>query len=139
MTKIEKVSREEIERLISSGEWGTLDDTQRARLASSLSATTKFWVGLVNNDLICAFGIATPTLISNRAYFWVWTTEKLKDHLFIFTRRSQIVVKTLLEEVDALYGYCDTSIPGSQRWLKWLGAEFEEPEGEMIPFEIRRA
>lgn len=139
MTRIEQVSREELLRLISSGEWGKVEDKDAKKLEDFLTVTSQFWIGAVGNDIICAFGIAPPTFLSDQAYFWVWATNKLKDHVFIFTRRSQIVVRELLKQFPILFGHCDTDEPGSKRWLTWLGAEFQRAEGDMIPFVIRRA
>lgn len=138
MTLIESVSRRRMQSLISSGEWGKLSEDQLKRLQDSIAATTHFWIGMVDKDLICAFGIAEPSFLTDRAYFWVWPTEKLQKHVFVFTRRSQIVVKDLLVRFETLFGHCDTTEPGSKRWLKWLGAKFGEADGAMIPFEIRR-
>lgn len=139
MTRIEQVSREELNSLISSGMWGKLTDNETKGLQDFLPASSQFWIGAVGEDIICAFGVAPPSFLSNQAYFWVWTTEKLKDHVFIFTRQSQMVVKNLLEKFPVLFGHCDTAEPNSKRWLKWLGAEFEKADGDMIPFVIRRA
>ena len=139
MTQIESISREEMLDLISSGTWGMVDEDKMKTIKDSLLVSTHLWIGLVDKDLICAFGVAQPSLISERAYFWVWATEKLRDHVFIFTRRSQMVVADLLNQFPTLFGFCDTSEPGAERWLRWLGAKFGPSEGDMIPFEIRRA
>lgn len=101
------------------------------------------WIGLVDNAVACVWGVALPTILSNRAYLWLWTTEVVKDHPFVFIRRAQIVVQELLEEYEFITGVVDANNPSSRnsiRWLKLIGAKFtRSPNNGMIPFEIRKA
>lgn len=84
------------------------------------------------------WGTIPPTLMSDHTYLWVHTNEKVKDHQFVFIRHSQIAIAEVLREWQVVHGHAVASAAKSIRWLKWLGAEFFEPEGNLIPFEIRR-
>lgn len=139
MTRIDSITREEMEDLISSGEWGKIGEDQLRTLQDWLQITTNLWAGMVDGELICVYGIAAPNFLSDHAYFWLWTTDRIKEHEFIFVRRSQMVVKELLSQYELLIGHCERGAKESQRWLKWLGAKFGKADGDMIPFEIRRA
>ena len=83
------------------------------------------------------WGIVLPTLISDRAYLWLYTTPALDDHQFVFVRQSQIWIKETLKEFPLIVGHAFAARTKSIRWLKWLGAKFLQPEGRLIPFEIR--
>lgn len=100
--------------------------------------STKVWSGVVDGEVIAIWGVVPPTLLSSQAYLWLYHTEKIKDHQFVFIRRSQIAIKELLEEFDTIIGHVLVGNDDSIRWLKWLGARFLEPDGMKIPFVIRK-
>lgn len=139
MTVIEPISHDQMQDLISANVWGKITGSDSEKLQDVLSFTTSMWGGWVDGKLLCVYGVAAPTFFSDRAYFWVWVTDHVQDHEFIFVRRSQMVVKGLLEHYRTLFGHCERGADRSKRWLKWLGAEFAKAEGDMIPFEIRRS
>lgn len=105
-------------------------------------SSTAIWIGLIDNKVTCVWGVALPTILSNRAYLWLWTTEVAKEHPFVFIRRAQIVIQELLEEYEYVMGVVDSTNPNARssvRWLKLLGAKFSEPNDKgLIPFQIRK-
>jgi hypothetical protein len=113
----------------------TLNEEAMITLCQKLSYTT--WVGYHDSDLVCAWGIIPPSVLSNRVYLWLHTTPKIKECQFVFVRRSQIFIEELLKEYESIVGHVKADAPRSQRWLKWLGAEFSMPKNGMIPFRIR--
>ena len=113
-----------MEDLISKGIWGSIEDKASKNLDRWLRNTTAMWVGYIDQDVICVFGVVPPTLLSDRAYLWLWATDKVVGNEFIFVRKSQMVVKELLKRFHKLYGVCEASAERSQRWVKWLGGEF---------------
>lgn len=94
--------------------------------------------GYIDGKLACVWGLMPPTILSNRAYLWLYTTDVVKEHTFIFIRQSQIAVKQMLEEYSELYGYAEVGNHKAITWLRWLGAVFGEPDDRRIPFIIRR-
>lgn len=98
----------------------------------------ELWVGEKDGKFICAWGLCPPTLMSNSAYLWLYTTEALRGNEFLFVRRSQIAVKDMLKLYPTITGYCQVGSEGSARWLRWLGASFFDPVGSYIPFVITR-
>jgi len=68
----------------------------------------------------------------------MWAPEPMK-HQFVFIRRSQIQVQKMLERYDSIIGDCLLGNRSAQRWLKWLGAEFQPLKNGLLPFVIRRA
>jgi hypothetical protein len=94
--------------------------------------------GFVDGEFVCCWGLIPPSFLSNQAYLWMWAPEPMK-HQFIFIRRSQIQVQKMLERYDSIIGDCLLGNRSAQRWLRWLGAEFQHPKGGLLPFVIRRA
>lgn len=97
------------------------------------------WEGSVDGELACMWGLIPPTLLSNRAYLWLYTTELIKDHQFLFVRHSQRVMEEMLKEYPIIIGHSSINADRSIRWLRWLGAEFGEPiSNNLVPFIIRK-
>ena len=116
---------------------GTLDDNVQMIMADALSQSTRVWVGMDDGKIAAFWGIMLPTLISDRAYLWLYTTPALDNHKFVFVRQSQVWIKETLKEFPLIVGHALAGEDKSIRWLKWLGAKFLHPEGRLIPFEIR--
>ena len=106
-------------------------------LQTCIAISVNTWVGKVDDTVVCAWGLVPPSLLSDRAYLWMIHTTEVEQHRFLFVRNSQIAVGQMLEKFKVLYGHVDAKSPKSIRWLKWLGATFGEPDGLMIPFQIR--
>lgn len=138
-TRIETVTRTDIARLISSTITDKMTEQESRNLASCTNSTTTVWVGYIDEELVCIWGLVPPTLLSNVAYLWLHTTDKVRDHEFIFVRRSQQAIKKILEIYPEIVGHCEKGSDRSIRWLKWLGAVFGEPDGKLVPFAIRAA
>lgn len=102
-----------------------------------LMRTTTIWAGFAAERLVCIWGLIPPTLLSDRAYLWLYTTEAIGEHVFLFIRHSQIAVEAMLLEYPIIVGHAAVGNDRAIRWLKWLGAVFDPPEGRLIPFTIR--
>lgn len=95
------------------------------------------YLGRINGELICCWGLVPPSFLATQAYLWMWAPEPMK-HQLVFVRHSQIVVRRMLDRYDEIIGDCMITARSSQRWLKWLGAEFGKPKDNIIPFSIRK-
>lgn len=107
-------------------------------IKTCMAMSEKCWVGLVDGELACLWGLIPPTIMSEQAYLWLVVTPLVEDHKFVFVRHSQIMVKRMLEEYPRIVGHTAISNDRGIRWLKWLGATFSEPKGALMPFVIRR-
>jgi hypothetical protein len=139
---IQEVSRAEFARLISSEVIGTMSDRDCKVIGDALVYSTKVWLGMVDGRILGFWGVILPSLLSDRAYFWLHTTPALEEHQFVFIRHSQMAIKEMLREYPLISGHTIKGSEKSIRWLKWLGAEFlpADPSTEpLIPFEIRAA
>lgn len=138
-TEIAAVSKKEIANLISTSAEIKLTENEQKQFRRCLRSTAVVWVGKVDGNLVCIYGLIPPSLADNRAYLWLHTTDRVEDYEFTFVRQSQIAVRKMLETFPLIYGHCEVGAERSQRWVKWLGAEFGEPEGSLVPFKIGRA
>lgn len=134
---VSSVSQEKMNELISTVDGGKLTEKEREIFARYIFVSSMLWLGTVNDKLLCMWGLIPPTLISDRAYLWLHTTEAAEEHTFVLVRRSQIEMKKMLADYPIIVGHCQVGADRSIRWLKWLGAEFHEPMGPLVPFTIR--
>ena len=137
-TTIAPVSRDHIPELISSFDGPKLGEDERAALTDFIKASVSVFSGIVDDKVLCIWGLIPPTLLSDQAYLWLHTTPAAIEHQFILVRRAQIEMKKLLVEYPKLVGHCEIGAKQSIRWLKWLGAKFSKGDGVLVPFVILR-
>lgn len=135
--EIRKIDRGEIAGLISSSCPGMLVSDLNT-LEQCVLLTLSLWVGFYNGGLACVWGLIPPTLMSTQAYLWLYTREDVKEYEFLFVRNSQRAVEQMLEEYPLIVGHTRVGNDKTIRWLRWLGATFDEPIGHAIPFRIRK-
>lgn len=114
------------------------DSIEEKTMDFCLLMSTVIWSGRINGNLACIWGVIPPTLMSNQAYLWLYTTDVIKEHQFILIRHSQMVIEEILESYPSICGHAIIGSDKSIRWLKWLGAKFGPPQGTAIPFRITR-
>jgi hypothetical protein len=115
-----------------------LNDYEREVMRTCMALSADVWTGYVDGKIACIWGVAPPSLMSSRAYLWLYVTELVKEHQFVLIRHSQVEIQKLLQMYETITGHCVVGSTRSIRWLKWLGATFGEADGELIPFQIRR-
>lgn len=136
---IEPLVSSHISNLISLATGFNLDAKESGMLEFCQSLSAEVWSGYVDDRLICCWGLIPPTLLSNQAYLWMHSTPAIRDHQFILVRHSQRIVEKMLERYDRIIGDCRIGAVDSIRWLKWLGAEFDNANDlDYCSFIIRR-
>jgi hypothetical protein len=103
-----------------------------------ITASLIVYKGEIDGEMACIWGLVPPTIMSTHAYIWLQTTPISDQHTFILVRYSQIMVQEMLKEYDALVGHCRVTDERAIRWVRWLGAVFDKPQGQLVPFIIRR-
>ncbi len=101
-------------------------------------ASTKLWVGVIDNQAVCVFGLVPPTLLSDYAYLWLHTTDGFHGNEFIFVRRSQIAIQEGLKHFNKIIGHCEVENRKARKWIEWMGGKFGEADGKLIPFTFER-
>lgn len=135
MIEITRVTAPELWALVEARQ--ALTAKERANIEGWVGRTTDMWVVIISGEVCGVFGIAPTTLLSDAVYMWLWWTDRLARHSFTFTRWSRIVISELLARYTRIYGVCEAAADRSQRWLRWLGAEFGPAKDGWAPFEIR--
>ena len=126
--------------LLSPPILSTLSEFNQDTMVRAINNSTWVWIGDVNGEIFGFWGLIPPTLFSDRAYLWFYSTDYLNRCLFAFVRRSRQVTAELLEHYPILVGHGRADDAKSLRWLAWCGAEFFDSVvgGTAVPFEIRR-
>lgn len=101
--------------------------------------SAEFWVGKVDGEIACIFGLIPPTLLEDSAYLWLLTTNTIEEHTFMFVRHSQRWMEEALNRYKFIHGHVAQDNVKAKRWLRWLGARILDPEGGRQAFEIRKS
>jgi len=136
-TKISKVNPWELQLLISTIGTDKLPDNERTVFETVLLSSSDVWTGWIDGNFACVWGLCPPTILSDRAYLWLYTTDRVKGNEFVFVRQSQIAMREMLQHFKTIYGYCAEGADASRRWLRLLGARFDEPSEGRVPFQIK--
>jgi len=134
---VEKANRMELFATLRNSKDRFVEDAENK--LSYLSLLSQYvWVGRVDDEIVCAFGVIPPCVLSNTAYLWSVTTDKVEQHKFLFVRYSQRMIERIHAEFPKIIGHANPKDQRSIRWLKWLGATFGEITEKGIPFVIER-
>jgi hypothetical protein len=95
------------------------------------------WTGLIDGDVACIWGLIAPTILSDKAYLWLLTTDLVDEHQFIFVRHSQLQVQEMLKEFPTIVGHVKVKDERAKRWLRWLGVRIVNRYGELQEFELK--
>jgi hypothetical protein len=98
----------------------------RDAVYTSYSCSTKCYsVKDEMNNLYCSFGVA-PIEGTNLGSAWLLGTRRLPTIKKFFLKHSKERMEGLLDGFDYLTNFVMKSNTLSYRWLKWLGAEFND-------------
>jgi len=137
--QIYSADKEKVRQLIYTAKCGSLTDREVDTLEEYLCFSAKLYLGSIRGRLCCAWGLIPPTLLSDTAYLWLFSTPAIDEHKFLFVRTSQRVIEEMLQEWPVINGFCDHRNLRSIRWLKLLGARFGDVGPTHVSFEIRKA
>lgn len=107
-------------------------------LMAFAKASSAVYVGYIDGDVACIYGLMPPSLLSDRVYLWLLTTDTATEHKFVFIRHSQIVIERILAKWDTIIGDALVEDLRAIKWLGWLGAHFAPPRGAFRPFQINK-
>lgn len=113
----------------------SFDGRMRNAIEEYATKSNPIYVGLYSDDLVCVFGFVVPSLLSDSAYLWLYTTDALNRHKIKFARHSARFMREMQELYPRIIGHCMAG-SSSITWLLWLGAKFGEAENNVVPFLI---
>lgn len=126
----------DVASLISQTKYASLPNAYET-LKDCIDRSANAWMGYVDHEPVCLWGLIPPTILSEQAYLWLLTTHKLEAHQFLFVRHSQVMIQKMLAIYPTIVGDTSRDNASAIRWIKWLGGKFGEPQGKMLPFMIR--
>ena len=133
---IERLTGAQAYDLIYSKHLSMLPSMDQETMHRAMHNSTRVWVGFDDDDVLAVWGLIPPTILSDVAYLWLFTTSNLQDHIFMFIRHSQRAMADIIRSFPVVVGHCLNTNAKAIRWLKWLGAEFAEPHDGIISFRI---
>lgn len=113
-------------------------EAEVAQLDACLQFTQTMRAGYFNGKIVCAWGMIPPTLMSDQAYLWLYTTPELVGNEFLFVRHSQMAVQEMLKDYPRIVGQCRADNTRAIRWIRWLGGVFDAGDGALLNFVIQR-
>lgn len=135
---VEVVDRAALWRMIKSSEHIKLSVKDLEKFDAMCSISSDIYMGLVSGELACVWGLIPPSMMSNTAYLWLYTSSLVEEHKFLFVRHSQRWVEECLKQYDSLIGFCRSDNHQAIRWIEWLGGEFKKPQDGRKDFVIRK-
>ena len=113
-------------------------ETHEKAVRVHVKASDKAYAGTVDGDVVCIWGVIRQSLLSDRGYIWLLTTDRAEDHKFLLIRYSQRIIERLKDNYTVLCGECRLGDYKAMKWMRLLGAHFSEPGSQTIPFQIER-
>jgi len=125
--------------------WAMAHMTPHEALTRSLLTSCLAWTALdTNGRPMAMLGVGKISLLADEGEAWLLTTDALQEWKVPFAKRSGVYIRRMLREVTVLTNHVDARLTDTISWLKWLGAEFDEPkpygpDGVLFQrFELRR-
>lgn len=101
-------------------------------VVSSVKLASYAKTGLVNDELICMWGVCPLSLVSSKGSPWMLGTDLINKRQKLFLRRSKPILEEIKKDYKHLENYVDVRNTLSVKWLKWLGFKMEDP----IPYGV---
>jgi hypothetical protein len=128
----------DVEDILSRSPEARAIPDSRSILDRWLKMSEEVWLGTYDGQVACVWGLVPPSIISNRVYLWLLTTDLAEQHKFIFVRQSQLAIENAFRRYDVIVGHVEVGNCAARRWLRWLGADIGVPENGFSTFKIRR-
>lgn len=103
--------------------------TPREALSVSLHGSDNAWTVLspATGLPFAVFGVKRGSVLGDGSVVWLLSTDEIARWRIAFARGSRGYIRALAEKYGVLTNHVDVRNVDSIAWLKWLGADFEEP------------
>tara|TARA_Y100000310_G_scaffold25627_1_gene24512 strand:+ start:7915 stop:8385 length:471 start_codon:yes stop_codon:yes gene_type:complete len=118
--------------------WATAHFTPLAAVKFGWQTSREVTTGLADGVVLCIFGIAQRTVMSDTGIPWMLTTHYLPLHARAVLRANKGWIERARANYPLLMNYVDVRNRVAIRWLEWLGFELFDPEPfgvERLPFQ----
>ncbi len=86
------------------------------------------YVGLIDGEIACAWGVSHESILADAAHIWLLSTPVMERAPVPVARRTRKELKKILNIYPCLENYVDAEYTMCVKWLKWLGFTVEKPE-----------
>ena len=117
--------------------WAASHNTPLEALTQSLAASPDAKTGFYKGRVVCMYGVAEMSILSNVGIPWLLGTDEIEKHSKYFLRQNRHYMKEIKRKYSLLINFVDARNTVAIRWLKWLGFEVfdEQPFGpDDVPF-----
>ena len=97
-------------------------------LIKSMEHPGECYTALVDNKIICMFGVMVPTFLSDKGVPWLLGSDLIVEHNEFFLRESLEYIKQWKHKYKLLINFVDSRNKVALRWLTWLHFNVYEPE-----------
>ncbi len=101
--------------------WAAGHVTPERAVEMSLKFSREAWAGVEGDDLLCIFGVAGASLLSDRGTVWMIGHSRLDTRAGAFLRGCGAQVRAMLRRYEHLSNWVDARNTRAVRWLRWLG------------------
>lgn len=111
--------RREVRRAV-----GYVDKAIRDSVRDSYEA----YAFIVDGRVVCLAGVCVKNLLAGSAIPWMVGTDELLKYSKTLCRNNRKFLDKWLQVFEKLENFVDNDNKITQKWLKWLGFELEEPQ-----------
>jgi hypothetical protein len=103
-----------------------------------LAHSEKAWVGFIDGEPVCMFGVVASSILGNVGRPWMVGTKQLDEHPLVFLRRCKRegCLREMRERFDVLTNYVDARNTRAIQWLVWLGFEISTNPQKIGPYKM---
>jgi hypothetical protein len=95
-------------------------------LMRNFDLSTHTWVGTIDGQPACIFGVYAPNYFSTVAHPWFRGSDRMEGHSLAFLRRCKTVLAGLQAQYETLANVVDASNTKAIQWLEWMGFTVDE-------------
>ena len=97
-------------------------------LNESLAASPDAKTGLYKDRVVCMYGVAEISILSNIGIPWLLGTDEIEEHSKYFLRQNRYYMNDIKKKYSYLFNFVDARNTVAIRWLKWLGFKVSEAQ-----------
>lgn len=108
--------------------WAAGHKTPLQAITESLAASPNAQVGLCRGRVVCMYGVAEISILSNIGIPWLLGTDEIEKHSKYFLRQNRYYMKQVKKRYAFLFNFVDARNIVAIRWLKWLGFRIHDAQ-----------
>jgi hypothetical protein len=119
---IQRVEAYELETL-------PIEPTELADITRAAGVSDPILRGDYNGNLLVVLGFIPPTILSDDAYLWMYSSPVVRQYPMVVGRWGYRVIEAAFHRYPRIVGHCNRN---SAHWLRRLGAEVTTGPGGLV-------